>query len=168
MFYLLLEKVRVIQAGMYIEICDVVATAKILNATLMIVYLEVNPIWQDTKLEDDISTIRELPGEYAWSAQEIYASSIGSMRVKNAPLRAFAGWYLQNVAPSFESYGIVAVSPIRNPVEKLAGKIVIGLFGDDVPQTTRISMHYVQERKDLDTKARLAEKRVPSKFCMSE
>ncbi|GJZ03732.1 hypothetical protein Tco_0537007, partial [Tanacetum coccineum] len=98
-------------------------TAKILNATLMLSYLEVNPIWQDTnsftdilnmdhfmnRLEDNIYTIRELPDEYAWSAQEIYVSALRSAQVKNAPFRASAGWCLENVAPGFESYRIVVL-----------------------------------------------------------
>lgn len=31
------------------KICDAVAVAKILNATLIIPYLEVNPVWQDSR-----------------------------------------------------------------------------------------------------------------------
>nr|GEY28822.1 O-fucosyltransferase 39-like [Tanacetum cinerariifolium] len=109
-------------------ICDAVAIAKILNATLMIPYLEVNPVWQDTSsftdifdvdhfmniLKDDISIIRELPDEYAWSTREYYASAIRSTRVKNAPLHASASWYLENVAPVLESYGIAAISPFSH------------------------------------------------------
>ncbi|MFS8017689.1 putative GDP-fucose protein O-fucosyltransferase [Helianthus anomalus] len=109
-------------------ICDAVAIAKILNATLMIPYLEVNPVWQDTSsftdifdvdhfvniLKDDISIIRELPDEYAWSTREYYASAIRSTRIKNAPLHASANWYLENVAPVLESYGIAAISPFSH------------------------------------------------------
>ncbi|GKA83805.1 hypothetical protein Tco_0805400 [Tanacetum coccineum] len=109
------------------------------------------------RLEENISTIRKLPDEYARSTQYIYASTIRSTRVKNASLRAFAGWYLENVAPGFESYGVDAVSLIRNPVEKIAGRIVIGLFGDDVPKQrefpcTMYRLSVIFERKDLDTK----------------
>ncbi|KAA8514814.1 hypothetical protein F0562_017993 [Nyssa sinensis] len=31
-----------------LKICDAVAVAKILNATLVILHLEVNPVWQDS------------------------------------------------------------------------------------------------------------------------
>ncbi|KAJ9565080.1 hypothetical protein OSB04_001046 [Centaurea solstitialis] len=109
-------------------ICDAVAIAKILNATLVIPYLEVNPVWQDTSLftdifdvdhfvnvlKDDISIVSELPDEYAWSTREYYASAIRSTRVKNAPLHASANWYLENVSPVLESYGIAAISPFSH------------------------------------------------------
>ncbi|XP_076940309.1 O-fucosyltransferase 39-like isoform X1 [Bidens hawaiensis] len=98
-------------------ICDAVAITKILNATLMIPYLEVNPVWQDTSsfteifdvdhfvniLKDDIHIIRELPDEYAWSTREYYASAIRSTRIKNAPLHASAN-----------CYGIAAISPFSH------------------------------------------------------
>ncbi|KAL7613928.1 hypothetical protein Lser_V15G06951 [Lactuca serriola] len=109
-------------------ICDAVAVAKILNATLVIPYLEVNPVWKDTSsfedifdvdhfmnvLKNDISIVRELPDEYAWSTREYYASAIRSTRVKNAPLHASANWYLENVSPVLESYGIAAISPFSH------------------------------------------------------
>ncbi|KAI3747576.1 hypothetical protein L6452_10078 [Arctium lappa] len=109
-------------------ICDAVAVAKILNATLVIPYLEVNPVWKDTStfmdifdvdhfinvLKDDISIVRELPDEYTWSTREYYASAIRSTRVKNAPLHASANWYLANVSPVLESYGIAAISPFSH------------------------------------------------------
>ncbi|KAI3798761.1 hypothetical protein L1987_34040 [Smallanthus sonchifolius] len=109
-------------------ICDAVAVAKILNATLVIPYLEVNPVWKDTSsfedifdvghfmnvLKDDISIVRELPDEYAWSTREYYASAIRSTRVKNAPLHASANWYLEHISPVLESYGIAAISPFSH------------------------------------------------------
>ncbi|XP_076909214.1 O-fucosyltransferase 39-like isoform X1 [Bidens hawaiensis] len=109
-------------------ICDAVAVAKILNATLVIPYLEVNPVWKDTSyfedifdvdhfmnvLKDDISIVRELPDEYTWSTREYYASAIRSTRVKNAPLHASANWYLEHVSPVLESYGIAAISPFSH------------------------------------------------------
>nr|XP_043631298.1 O-fucosyltransferase 39-like isoform X2 [Erigeron canadensis] len=109
-------------------ICDAVAVAKILNATLVIPYLEVNPVWKDTSsfedifdiyhfinvLKDDILIVRELPDEFTWSTREYYASDIRSTRVKNAPLHASANWYLENVSPILESYGIAAISPFSH------------------------------------------------------
>lgn len=109
-------------------ICDAVAVAKILNATLVIPYLEVNPVWKDTSnfmdifdvdhfinvLKDDIRIVKELPDEYTWSTREYYASAVRSTRVKNAPLHASANWYLANVSPVLESYGIAAISPFSH------------------------------------------------------
>ncbi|KAB1201910.1 hypothetical protein CJ030_MR8G002362 [Morella rubra] len=109
-------------------ICDAVAVAKILNATLVIPYLEVNPVWQDSSsfmdifdvdhfidiLKDDISIVKELPYEFSWSTREYYATAIRATRIKSAPVHASANWYLENVLPVLQSDGIAAISPFSH------------------------------------------------------
>ncbi|KAL9229593.1 hypothetical protein vseg_005043 [Gypsophila vaccaria] len=109
-------------------ICDAVAVAKILNATLVIPHLEVNPVWQDSSsfeeifdvdhfidvLKDDISIVKELPYEYSWSTREFYSTAVRETRVKNAPVHASDHWYTENVLPVLQSYGIAAVSPFSH------------------------------------------------------
>ncbi|KAK4765280.1 hypothetical protein SAY86_026370 [Trapa natans] len=109
-------------------ICDAVAVAKILNATLVIPYLEVNPVWQDSSsfedifdvehfinvLKDDISIVRELPDEFSWSTREYYATAIRPTRIKTAPVHASVNWYQENVLPVIQSYGIAAISPFSH------------------------------------------------------
>ncbi|CAA0812521.1 O-fucosyltransferase family protein [Striga hermonthica] len=109
-------------------ICDAVALAKILNATLIIPHLEVNPVWQDSSsfedifdvdhfisvLKDDVSIIKEIPDEYFWGTREYYATAIRATRVKTAPVHASANWYLDNVLPIIQSYGIAAIAPFSH------------------------------------------------------
>uniref|UniRef100_A0A5B7A0W0 O-fucosyltransferase family protein n=1 Tax=Davidia involucrata TaxID=16924 RepID=A0A5B7A0W0_DAVIN len=109
-------------------ICDAVAVAKILNATLVIPHLEVNSVWQDTSsfmdifdvdhfinvLKDDISIVKELPDEFSWSTREYYATAIRATRIKTAPIHASANWYLENVLPILQSYEIAAISPFSH------------------------------------------------------
>ncbi|XP_059279624.1 O-fucosyltransferase 31 [Lycium ferocissimum] len=109
-------------------ICDAVAVAKILNATLVIPYLEVNPVWQDSSsfadifdvdhfisvLSGDVSIVKELPSDYSWSTREYYATGIRATRIKTAPVHASASWYLENVLPLMQSYGIVAIAPFSH------------------------------------------------------
>ncbi|KDP29763.1 hypothetical protein JCGZ_18698 [Jatropha curcas] len=109
-------------------ICDAVAVAKILNATLVIPHFEVNPVWRDSSsfmdifdidhfidvLKDDISIVKELPEEFSWSTREYYATAIRATRIKMAPVHASANWYLDNVLPVLQSYGIAAISPFSH------------------------------------------------------
>ncbi|XP_010523308.1 PREDICTED: uncharacterized protein At1g04910-like [Tarenaya hassleriana] len=109
-------------------ICDAVAVAKILNATLVVPYLEVNPVWQDSSsfveifdvdhfidvLKDDVRIIKELPEKFSWSTREYYATAIRETRVKTAPVHASANWYLENVLPVLESFGIAAIAPFSH------------------------------------------------------
>ncbi|KAI9097595.1 hypothetical protein K1719_025366 [Acacia pycnantha] len=109
-------------------ICDAVAVAKILNATLVIPHFEVNPVWQDSSsfaeifdvdhfinaIQDDISIVKELPSDYSWSTREYYATGIRDTRIKTAPVHATADWYIENVLPVLKSYGIAAIAPFSH------------------------------------------------------
>lgn len=53
-------------------------------------------------LKDDISIVRELPEDYAWSTREYYAAAIRATRIKAAPVHATANWYHENVLPVLE------------------------------------------------------------------
>ncbi|KAL1814045.1 hypothetical protein DCAR_0626452 [Daucus carota subsp. sativus] len=109
-------------------ICDAVAVAKIIGATLVIPHLEVNPVWQDSSsfadifdvdyfidtLKDEVSIVKELPEKYSWSTREYYATGIRATRIKTAPVHAPADWYLENVVPILQSYGVAAISPFSH------------------------------------------------------
>ncbi|KAJ8773315.1 hypothetical protein K2173_028492 [Erythroxylum novogranatense] len=120
-------------------ICDAVAVAKILNATLVIPHFEVNPVWQDSSsfaeifdvdhfinvVRHEIHIVKELPSEYSWSTREYYSTGIRATRIKTAPLHASIEWYLDNVLPVFQSYGIAAIAPFshRLAFDKLPASI---------------------------------------------
>ncbi|GAB2290326.1 O-fucosyltransferase 31 [Dionaea muscipula] len=109
-------------------ICDAVAVAKILNVTLVIPHLEVNPVWQDSssfveifdadhfirELKEEVSVVKELPSDYSWSTREYYATGIRATRIKTAPIHASAQWYLENVLPVLLRYGIAAIAPFSH------------------------------------------------------
>lgn len=120
-------------------ICDAVVVSKVLNATLVIPHLEVNPVWQDSSsfeeiynvhhfinvLKNEISVVRELPAEYSWSTREYYAVAIRATRIKTAPVHASSNWYLENVLPVLQSYGIAAIAPFshRLAFDNLPGEL---------------------------------------------
>ncbi|CAD6225005.1 unnamed protein product [Miscanthus lutarioriparius] len=99
-------------------ICDAVAVAKILNATLVVPHFEVNPVWKDSSsfeeifdvdhfinsLKDEVSIIKALPKEFSWSTREYYGTGIRATRIKTAPLHASANWYLESVSPILQSW----------------------------------------------------------------
>ncbi|KAJ8440070.1 hypothetical protein Cgig2_025269 [Carnegiea gigantea] len=109
-------------------VCDAVAVAKILNATLVVPHLEVNPVWQDSSsfaeifdvdhfinsLRNEVSIIKELPAEYSWSTREYYGTGIRETRIKTAPVHASVDWYLENVLPMLQRYGIAAIAPFSH------------------------------------------------------
>ncbi|RDX89896.1 hypothetical protein CR513_28311 [Mucuna pruriens] len=109
-------------------ICDAVAVAKILNATLVVPHFEVNPVWQDSSsfadifdvdhfidvLQNEVSIVKELPSDYSWSTREYYGTGIRATRIKTAPVQATADWYIENVLPILQSYGIAAIAPFSH------------------------------------------------------
>ncbi|GBG67936.1 hypothetical protein CBR_g1055 [Chara braunii] len=111
-----------------IGICNAVAVARILNATLLLPEFDVNPVWQDTstfadifdvgyfidQLENEVRVETQLPVGLSWSTREYYSSAFRENRVKNAPMRASAKWYLENVLPLLQTYGIVAIAPFSH------------------------------------------------------
>ncbi|KAG5018889.1 hypothetical protein JHK87_014744 [Glycine soja] len=109
-------------------VCDAVAVAKILNATLVLPHFEVNPVWQDSSsfadifdvdhfidvLRDEVSIVKELPSDYSWSTREYYGTGIRATRIKTAPVQATSDWYIENVLPVLQSYGIAAIAPFSH------------------------------------------------------
>ncbi|XP_010543952.1 PREDICTED: uncharacterized protein At1g04910-like, partial [Tarenaya hassleriana] len=65
-------------------------------------------------LKDDVRIIKELPEKFSWSTREYYATAIRETRVKTAPVHASANWYLENVLPVLESFGIAAIAPFSH------------------------------------------------------
>ncbi|CAI0406030.1 unnamed protein product [Linum tenue] len=100
----------------------------ILNATLVVPHLDLNPVWQDSSsfsdifdvdhfinvLSNEVKIVKEPPREYAWSTREYYATGIRPTRIKTAPVHASAQWYQENVLPVLQSYGIVAIAPFSH------------------------------------------------------
>ncbi|CAN6720502.1 unnamed protein product [Malus baccata var. baccata] len=76
-------------------ICDAVVVAKILNATF-------------------VSIVKALPSEFSWSTREYYATGIRITRIKTAPIHASSDWYLENVLPILQRYGVAAISPFSH------------------------------------------------------
>ncbi|CAL1395445.1 unnamed protein product [Linum trigynum] len=109
-------------------LCDAVAVAKILNATLVVPHLDLNPVWLDSSsfsdifdvdhfinvLSNEVKIVKEPPNEYSWSTREYYATGIWPTRIKTAPVHASAQWYQDNVLPVLQSYGIVAIAPFSH------------------------------------------------------
>ncbi|CAI0405877.1 unnamed protein product [Linum tenue] len=109
-------------------VCDAVAVAMILNATLVVPHLDLNPVWQDSSsfsdifdvdhfinvLSNEVKIVKEPPREYSWSTREYYATGIRPTRIKTAPVHASAQWYQENVLPVLQSYGIVAIAPFSH------------------------------------------------------
>lgn len=170
-------------------ICDAVAVAKILNATLVIPHLEVNPVWQDCSsfaeifdvhhfidiLKNEVSVVKELPSKYSWSTREYYATGIRATRIKTAPVHASANWYIENVLPVLQSYGVAAIAPfshrlafddlpsgiqllrcrvnfqalIFTPHIRTLGEALVNRLRDRPTETGEVGIKYFNEQRDF-------------------
>ncbi|CAN6678672.1 unnamed protein product [Malus baccata var. baccata] len=84
-----------------LSICDAVAVAGLLNATLLIPIFHLNSVWKDS---------RELPGDIL-ERFDNNISNIVNLRVKGWSSPAY---YLQKVLPKLEQMGAVRIAPFSN------------------------------------------------------
>ncbi|KAH9625349.1 hypothetical protein KSS87_015178 [Heliosperma pusillum] len=105
-----------------IAICNAVAVAKILGATLILPVLKQDQIWKDqTKFEDifdvdhfidylkdDVPIVRDIP-EWFSDKTELFSSI--RRTVKNIPKYASAEFYIDNVLPRVKEKKIMALKP---------------------------------------------------------
>ncbi|KAL4348013.1 hypothetical protein GQ457_17G001050 [Hibiscus cannabinus] len=105
-----------------IAICNAVAVAKIMNATLILPVLKQDQIWKDqTKFEDifdvdhfidylkdDVRIVRDIP-EWFTDKSELFTSI--RRTVKNIPKYAPAQFYIDNVLPRVKEKKIMALKP---------------------------------------------------------
>ncbi|KAK9104326.1 hypothetical protein Scep_021170 [Stephania cephalantha] len=105
-----------------IAICNAVAVAKIMNATLILPVLKQDQIWKDqTKFEDifdvdhfinylkdDVRIVRGIPDWFA-DKSELFTSI--RRTVKNIPKYASAEFYIDNVLPRIKEKKIMALKP---------------------------------------------------------
>ncbi|CAI7923259.1 unnamed protein product [Closterium sp. NIES-53] len=113
-----------------ISVCNAVAVARLLNATLLVPEFATNIFWQDSSqfadifdlphfiasLQGDVRIVRSLPRHLAWSTAAYYASSLSRRNklVRSAPLHATKKWYLKRVLPRLKQRGIVAITPFSH------------------------------------------------------
>jgi hypothetical protein len=105
-----------------IAICNAVAIAKIMNATLILPVLKQDQIWKDqTKFEDifdvdyfinylkdDVRIVRDIP-EWFTEKDELFTSI--KRTVKNIPKYASAQFYIDNVLPRIKDKKIMSIKP---------------------------------------------------------
>ncbi|KAK8623990.1 hypothetical protein V6N13_065349 [Hibiscus sabdariffa] len=107
-----------------LSICDAVAVAWLLNATLVIPIFHLNSVWRDSSkfgdifdeeyfihaLRNHVSVVRELP-EDVLQRFDNNISNIVNLRVKGW---SSAAHYLQKVLPKLEAMGAVRIAPFSN------------------------------------------------------
>ncbi|KAJ6793118.1 Uncharacterized protein M6B38_111080 [Iris pallida] len=105
-----------------IAICNAVAVAKIMNATLILPVLKQDQIWKDKTnfedifdvdhfieyLKDDVRIVRDIP-DWFTDKTELFTSI--KRTVKNIPKYAPAQFYIDNVLPRIREKKIMALKP---------------------------------------------------------
>lgn len=107
-----------------LSICDAVAVAGILNATLVIPTFHLNSVWRDSSkfgdifdedhfietLRDHVKVVRELPEEILQQFEN-NISSIVNMRTKALSSKSY---YLQKALPKLLELGAIRIAPFSN------------------------------------------------------
>eukprot|EP00897_Mesotaenium_endlicherianum_P003856 jgi/Mesen1/3499/ME000197S02520 len=105
------------------SICNAVAVARLLNATLVVPHFHFNPIWRDPStfaeifdvdhfiksLERDVRIVKELPNDVL----EGLGETAGGYKVK-VPAWATASFYLKKVLPQLLEARVIRFSPFAN------------------------------------------------------
>ncbi|KAJ4816447.1 O-fucosyltransferase family protein [Rhynchospora pubera] len=141
-----------------IAICNAVAVAKIINATLILPVLKQDQIWKDqTKFEDifdvdhfinylkdDVRIVRDIPD---WFTEKTELFTSIKRTVKNIPKYASAQFYIDNVLPRVKEKKIMSLKPF---VDRLGY--------DNVPTEInrlrcRVNYHALKFLPDIDEMA---------------
>ncbi|KAJ3699027.1 hypothetical protein LUZ61_002732 [Rhynchospora tenuis] len=141
-----------------IAICNAVAVAKIMNATLILPVLKQDQIWKDqTKFEDifdvdhfinylkdDVRIVRDIPD---WFTEKTELFTSIKRTVKNIPKYASAQFYIDNVLPRVKEKKIMSLKPF---VDRLGY--------DNVPTEInrlrcRVNYHALKFLPDIDEMA---------------
>ncbi|KAG0606464.1 hypothetical protein M758_9G142600 [Ceratodon purpureus] len=109
----------------HICICNAVAVAKLVNATLLIPYFRGSLVWNDPSqfgdiydadhfisyFKNDVQIIRQLPEEYAWSTPDLYAEHCLDRPNCLTYVRKHStlSWYLEKVPPLLERHGVAVL-----------------------------------------------------------
>ncbi|KAK9929794.1 hypothetical protein M0R45_026877 [Rubus argutus] len=120
-----------------LSICDAVAVAGLLNATLLIPIFHLNSVWRDSShfgnifdedffihaLRNHVNVVRELPDDILQRFDH-NISNIVNLRVKGWSSTTY---YLRKVLPKLEEMGAVRIAPFSNRLAHAVPSNVQGL-----------------------------------------
>ncbi|XP_024517497.1 O-fucosyltransferase 39 isoform X1 [Selaginella moellendorffii] len=110
---------------LHICVCNAVAVARLLNATLVIPYFKHHPFWNDpsqfediydlnhfmSTLKGDVKIVTELPAMYSWSTPSFYWGRCLDRPncMTFLPKHTTPKWFFQHILPIMERYEVAAV-----------------------------------------------------------